>query len=252
MKIIPVLDLLSGHVVHAVRGLRDQYRPIESDLAAGSSPKVIATALRQATGCDTVYIADLDSIQGREPNWSSIRDLVNDRWRIWLDPGITNLQRGRLWTAFERQHGSLDSLVVGAESLANLRELGLLLAEWGPNRIVFSLDMLRGSVVANDVVLQDSSPLEVVQAVWDVGVRRIIILDLAGVGSGEGVPTLSLCREIRRKFSDVELTTGGGIRGQHDLQAAALAGCDRILIASALHRGSITRADIDQIEFEDE
>jgi len=49
MQVIPVLDLLDGHVVRAVRGERAAYLPIRSSLAAGSEPLAIARALLAAS-----------------------------------------------------------------------------------------------------------------------------------------------------------------------------------------------------------
>ena len=39
MKLIPVIDLKAGEVVHARRGDRDNYRPIVSPLCRGSRPE---------------------------------------------------------------------------------------------------------------------------------------------------------------------------------------------------------------------
>jgi hypothetical protein len=62
MQVIPVLDLLDGHVVRAVRGERTAYQPIHSPLAATSEPLHIARALLAASGARTLYIADLGAI----------------------------------------------------------------------------------------------------------------------------------------------------------------------------------------------
>ncbi len=62
MQVIPVLDLLDGHAVRAVRGERTRYRPIESSLCATSEPLAVAHALLAATGARTLYIADLGAI----------------------------------------------------------------------------------------------------------------------------------------------------------------------------------------------
>ena len=53
MLVIPVLDLLDGQAVHAVRGRRDDYRPIRSLLAATSEPLALAPALVAASAAAT-------------------------------------------------------------------------------------------------------------------------------------------------------------------------------------------------------
>jgi phosphoribosylformimino-5-aminoimidazole carboxamide ribotide isomerase len=52
MRVIPVIDLKSGAAVHAVRGERERYRPLRSEIVAGSDPIRAARALRRALGLD--------------------------------------------------------------------------------------------------------------------------------------------------------------------------------------------------------
>ena len=51
MHIIPVLDLMNGQVVQAIRGERDTYQPIESVLTPETHPLSVARALQAETGC---------------------------------------------------------------------------------------------------------------------------------------------------------------------------------------------------------
>ena len=81
-----------------------------------------------------------------------------------------------------------------------------------------------------------------------MGLRRIIVLDLAQVGTGQGVSTLALSRQIAASVPDVEIVTGGGVSDVTDLVALAEAGVDVALVSSALHDGRIGREDIERIE----
>ncbi len=71
------------------------------------------------------------------------------------------------------------------------------------------------------------------------GVRRMIVLDLARVGMGEGVGTEQLCRSLACRLPELEIIAGGGVRGPGDLDSLARAGCDAALVASALHDGRL-------------
>jgi phosphoribosylformimino-5-aminoimidazole carboxamide ribotide isomerase len=61
VKIIPVIDVLGGRVVHAVRGRRKEYQPLKSTLCASTDPVDVAAALK-ALGFGELYVADLDAI----------------------------------------------------------------------------------------------------------------------------------------------------------------------------------------------
>jgi phosphoribosylformimino-5-aminoimidazole carboxamide ribotide isomerase len=78
----------------------------------------------------------------------------------------------------------------------------------------------------------------------DAGVRRLIVLDLARVGTGMGAGTEALCRRLRQLDGGLEITAGGGVRGPADLATLAASGCDAALVASALHDGRITPSDL--------
>jgi phosphoribosylformimino-5-aminoimidazole carboxamide ribotide isomerase len=76
-----------------------------------------------------------------------------------------------------------------------------------------------------------------------VGVRRILVLDLAKVGMGRGAGTEPLCRELRSLDRDLEIIAGGGVRSLADLRSLRAAGCNAALVASALHDGRLNAAD---------
>ena len=62
MKIIPVLDLMGGLVVHAKAGAREHYRPISTPLCTQAEPLHVIEALLSLHPFDTLYIADLDAL----------------------------------------------------------------------------------------------------------------------------------------------------------------------------------------------
>ena len=67
MKIIPVIDLKDGVVVHAQQGIRDLYQPINTALCQSSDIYQVIEAFLGVYDFDTFYIADLNAIthQGR-------------------------------------------------------------------------------------------------------------------------------------------------------------------------------------------
>ena len=64
MKIVPVIDLKGGVVVHARRGRRDEYAPLRSPLVDGCEPVAVARALCAICRTTTLYVADLDALAG--------------------------------------------------------------------------------------------------------------------------------------------------------------------------------------------
>jgi phosphoribosylformimino-5-aminoimidazole carboxamide ribotide isomerase len=72
-----------------------------------------------------------------------------------------------------------------------------------------------------------------------LGVRRLLLLDLARVGTDRGDGTLSLLACFHEAHPEVEIAVGGGIARPEDLPPLARAGASAVLVGSALHDGRI-------------
>ncbi|MEX2114909.1 MAG: HisA/HisF-related TIM barrel protein [Pirellulales bacterium] len=238
MRVIPVIDLMGGVVVRGVAGRREEYRPIESKLAADARPRSIGAALAERGFVD-VYVADLDAIGGREPAWEVYRELMALGLSLSVDAGIAAVDRARQLAGFEADGRTLGAVVAGLESMSRPKLLEELLSIVGPQRLIFSLDLKNGVPLTEPGAFEGLSPLQIATLALRLGVRRMIVLDLASVGVGQGVPTSPLCRLLRCLDSNLEIIAGGGVRGPNDLRALEACGCNAALVASALHDGRI-------------
>ena len=240
MKILPVLDLKEGVVVRGVAGRREEYRPIVSRWCNDPSPASVARGLREAFGFDECYVADLDAIATGRPNYEVYRDIELTGLRAWVDAGLA-LSVPRTPSRFD-DFITPWRAILSLESLAD--EMLAFTCEARDDVFVFSLDLMNGRPLTKIPALATTPP-EVIASQWiDCGVRSMIVLDLAGVGVGQGVPTLDLCRRLRAKYPKLELISGGGVRGLDDLKALRDAGCNAALVASALHDGRIMPSDL--------
>ena len=230
MQLIPVLDLLNGVVVRGVAGRRDEYRPIQSGLTDSVEAREMARAIRGAYGFNAFYVADLDAILRGQPNLGVYRELIADGVELSVDAGVSS---GSQVCALLEQ--GIAHVIVGLESCPSASALRDIVAEVPRERIVFSLDLKEGIPLAPPGWEGDIK--EIASQVIGCGVTRLIVLDLAGVGTEGGVPTVSLCRQLRATYgTSIEITTGGGVRGSEDLELLEEVGVDRVLVASILHR----------------
>ena len=86
-RIIPVMDLMRGQVVHGVAGQRNKYRPISSSLVDGANPLDVASAFQKLFGVEELYIADLDAIMGRGNNLKHTQDVLENLHLTYLLDG---------------------------------------------------------------------------------------------------------------------------------------------------------------------
>ena len=187
----------------------------------------LARAFRALRGVRRIYAADLDAIQGGEPQ----RDLLTRLARelpegLMLDAGITDLGS---WQSIALPGVQL---VVGLETLRSMD----LLAELGAaTKLTFSLDLRHGHPLGEP--WQGQSVASLAAAAVAAGVRSLLVLDLGRVGEGRGVD-MEMLTALRRQCPDIELLVGGGVRVK-DLTAIATTGCNGVLVATALHSGEL-------------
>jgi HisA/HisF family protein len=237
MRVIPVIDLKGGIAVHAIRGDRERYRPLHSRIAAGADPVRLAGAVRERLGLDELYVADLDAIGGGPGSPGVVAALAREG-RVMVDAGSAAAAAvaGLLALGVAR-------VVIGTESLPGAAAFGQLRDDLPGAPLVLSLDLRGGRVVSPDPALSGTAPVDALARFADAGAREAIVLDLARVGSGAG-PDATLLQELHARFPDVELLAGGGVRHVADLRALAGAGASGALVATALHDGTITAAEL--------
>lgn len=233
MKVIPVIDILNGIVVHAVRGERDKYSPLKSVLCESTDPVDVARVLR-ATGFSELYIADLDAITGRTINQDALRRIrAETSSTIMVDAGINTIEKAR-----ELLKLGVSNIVIGTETLSDLRFIKRALEIFGVDRVVVSIDILENKILSLSVFIKSYKPIEFAKFLEGAGVTKAIILDLKRVGSEEG-PNLTLVKEVIGR-TNLEVYVGGGIRNIMDLEELRRVGVSKALIATALHKGIIT------------
>lgn len=235
MLLIPVIDVQDGLVVHGRFGNRAEYRPIQSVLCEGADPLTIVRAFRSHFDLTEIYLADLDAIVRRQPHFQMYRDLAEAGFKLWIDPGIRVAED---W-ADQNLKDCVHRIVVGSETLQSRNDLSILLDRWGVDRLVFSLDLREGNPLTNSPQWQGVDPAELVDDVYAMGARHILLLDLARVGSGQEIGTQSIVRDAIRTHSELQIYVGGGVSGAESLRQIREFGVAGVLVASALHDGRI-------------
>jgi phosphoribosylformimino-5-aminoimidazole carboxamide ribotide isomerase len=239
MEIIPVLDLMQGLVVRGVKGERDRYRPVKSILSATADPLEVARALQQETACRTLYIADLDAIQGTGNNISAIKEIASQLdVDLWVDAGTATV------APIEQLLGAgAATVIIGSETLETLQQLRIIFDSVAGEKILFSLDITKGLVWSRTKELTGMQPLEALSILTEEGIDRFILLTLDVVGTAAG-PDLPLLQKTRHHFPSATIIAGGGVKAPSHLNALASLGVDGVLVATSLHKGWISKQDL--------
>jgi phosphoribosylformimino-5-aminoimidazole carboxamide ribotide isomerase len=233
MKVIPVLDILNGKVVHAIKGKRSDYQPIKSSFTSSAEPLEVARAFRN-TGFRDLYIADLDAIIDCSTNFQVLKQIIDSTGlKLMVDAGITNLDRAQKLLA-----SGVSKLIVGTETLTEKSFVSKAIQLFGKDRVVVSIDLKDGKVLVKPGFDGCTEALGLLREFVEMGVSNFIILDLTKVGSSEGINS-DLLKQIHETLK-LEIYVGGGARNIKDLIDLKNLGVSGVLVATALHNGKIT------------
>lgn len=227
MEIIPVIDIHRGQVVHAIKGQRQNYRPLQTSLCKSNSPEDIVHAFISSYPFKTIYIADLDAIEGRTNNNKVIEQLHESFQSLtfWVDQGLSS--------PTDLKNQCCGQHVIGSETKISpdtLNEIITLIPD-----IILSLDFQMNTFLGQENLLQNT----------DLWPNRIIIMSLAHVGSNNG-PDYKLISDLKKMAGDRKIYVAGGVRHEADLELLDEMGVDGVLIATALHRQRITNETLNK------
>ncbi|MDY0748821.1 HisA/HisF-related TIM barrel protein [Paucibacter sp. R3-3] len=224
MQLVPVIDLLRGQVVRGIQGRRESYRPIVSALCGTAEPLAVARVLCEHCASDTLYVADLDSLQGAPAQTVLLGRLLKamPRLTLWLDAGFADAEAAaRLLAALDPAAAVRVLPVFASESLRSPAALATCFND----PALLSLDRRDGQRL-------DPAGCWERLTLWP---ERVIVMTLERVGADSG-PDLDTLRAVAASARPcTRLIGAGGIRSEADLSEAEAAGADAWLVASALH-----------------
>jgi len=239
LKVVPVIDVLGGVTVHAVRGRREDYQPLKSVLCKSVDPVDVAASLK-AFGFSELYVADLDAITGGHVNSPLLKRLVGATGlNLMVDAGVTNLQR-----AEEVLESGVSTVIIGTETLTSTRFVAEAVETLGTEKVIVSLDLRGNRIISGFELGRHAEPVTFLRELEALGVSQVIVLDLTKVGSQEGI-NRALLQKVLRNI-DAKVLVGGGVRDVTDLVELKKCGAFGVLVATALHSGKISRENLEQ------
>lgn len=232
-KIIPVIDILNSKAVHAKKGERTKYKPLKSYLFQSSNPVEIIRILKKKYNFELFYIADLDSIIKKAPNFQILKEILKiSNIEFILDPGIVDLEDISNFLRFR-----IKNLILGLETIKSFKTIIQSLQILNQNNIIISVDMYNGQILSNAKEIKTQNPIKLIKKFESIGIKKIILLDLFRVGQKiGGIPQLYL--DILHNFNG-DVYVGGGIKNYTDILKIKEQNFSGVLIATALYDGTI-------------
>lgn len=229
MLVIPVIDLLNGAVVHAKKGDRKNYLPIQSSLTTSSKPLDVVAALLEYFPFQQLYIADLNAIQHLNDNNSEIIQAIAQDFptlKLWVDTGISNKN------VLGIQPKCDFNVILGSENFSEIENF-INVRSHIDSDFILSLDFMPHGYQGPIELLNNTQH-------WPADV---ILMSLLHVGANQGT-NLEILEKFKQHTAHFNLYAAGGIRDVDDLIKLKQAGIHGALVATALHQKQLIPAQI--------
>lgn len=227
MLVIPAVDIQGGRAVRLYEG--DPSR----ETVYYENP-VEAALHWQKQGARMLHLVDLDAATGRGENRAVLREVAGAiTIPFEVGGGVRTVGAGREILAL-----GASRVVVGTAAVKAPQVLEQLLGEFGPERVVVSLDarglevVISGWMERTALRVQDLS-----LRMWEMGVRTLIYTDVRRDGTLTGLD-LEVVREVRAAWPGF-LIAGGGIASEADILGLENLGVEGAIVGKALYEGRI-------------
>ena len=188
-------------------------------------------------GIKEIYVVDLGSAKMYEKNNFNLLEMMSQFSKIKINysGGMRNSEQ--VSNAFI--HGA-NKVTLGSMPVYDKEIFLNCLTTWGYKKIVLAVDILKKSLRINGWKYQTKiDPIDHIKYFHNKGLKNIKVTDISKDGTMLG-PPFSLYKKILKKFPQINLTTGGGIRNFKDLEKLEDIGVHNAIFGRAFYEGYIT------------
>ena len=228
MKIIPAIDLMEGKVVRLYKG-DPNTKTIYSE-----NPLEIAKKWESA-GADMIHLVDLDATLGRGSNFEALGNIAKSvKIPVQVAGGLRNE------TIIEEALEFAQRVVIGTLAFKDKTVLDRLLATYGNEKLVISVDHNDGLIVVNG--WQQTTEISLIDAVNDLskmGFSEYLSTSIVRDGTLQG-PDLKSLQTINEENLDVNIILSGGISNIEDVIKVKELNPFGVILGKALYENQVT------------
>ena len=227
MLIMPAVDIKNGKCVQLVQGEPG------SEMVKIDNPEKVAKYWEDL-GAKNIHVIDLSGTIDGETSFDIIKKILNEvSVPIQLGGGIRNLDYARQLLDLD-----IERLIIGTMGIQQPETITQLSDEYGPERIMISLDSKDNKVVIKGWQEKiDKSPSEIANDFKEHGAGSILFTNVDVEGLLGGFYTEPV--EKLKKSVDLPIVYSGGITTVNDIKKLNENGVEGVVIGSALYTNKI-------------
>ncbi len=226
-EVIPCVDIQKGRAVRLFEGNPEKEtvyfeKPLE------------AAKHWASLGAKWLHLVDLDAALGTGHNQLVIGEIAAELDTLLeIGGGIRSLEAARKWLEV------VDRIVLGTVAIHEPNIVDALVADYGPDRIVISIDAKDGLVALKGwVEISNIQATDLAKGVEKQGISHVIYTDITRDGTLKGVNPEPV-KAMREAFPH-HLIAGGGVAKDSDLELYETLGLQGAIVGRALYERTIT------------
>ncbi len=225
-EIIPCVDIQKGRAVRLFEG------DPKKETVYFDSPLEAAKHWVEL-GAQCLHLVDLDAALGTGNNREIIYELAkNLDSELEIGGGVRSIEVAKTYLDV------LDRIVIGTAAIRQPEIIDELLGEFGPSRLIVSIDAKDGKVALKGwQEISEVDAIELAKRCEVQGLRRLIYTDISRDGTMRGVDPKPI-RAMREAFPHT-LMAGGGVASDADLELYENLGLEGAVVGRALYEGKI-------------
>tara|TARA_B100000401_G_scaffold255041_1_gene173267 strand:+ start:561 stop:1229 length:669 start_codon:yes stop_codon:yes gene_type:complete len=212
MKLIPAIDLKNNKVVIPYGNSRSDYKEIPKDKSPTSDPIKFIDFLLSIYNFNTIYIADLDSIESFKENNGLIKEILCkfNNLEFIIDNGARKFSQINFIDKNMTQ-------IIGTETFVEYEKLH----KSNFKNFILSLDIKDGNVLCKNSNYNLLSP------------AKTICMNLDNIGKDYGINKINI-KKIHNLYTNTEIIYSGGIRNHKDVLELKNFGINEVILLSSI------------------
>ena len=228
MKIYPALDIKNGKCVRLIKG------NYNDEIVFNKNPLDVVKEFEDA-GSKYLHVIDLDGAKEGETKIITIVEQIVQQTslKIQIGGGIRIYEQAKLYLDI-----GVDRIIFGTSAIYNQTEIIKTINEFNSNKIVVSIDALRGKIKTSGWLKNTKKSIKnLISELEMIGVQSFIYTDIEKDGT-LSAPNFEYIKKFR-ELSKKELLIAGGISSIEDIFKLEKINIDGAIIGMALYTNQI-------------
>lgn len=237
MRIIPAIDIIDGKCVRLYKGNYQHIRWYNEN------PFEVALQFED-TGFSYLHLVDLDGARTGKVVHYKILEKIASHTSLHIDfsGGISNDDMLRI--VFEC--GAAQA-TVGSIAAKEPDTVFRWIKKYGSDKIVLAADVQNEKILISG--WQQATSLFVydfISRFVEENIQYVMCTDTARDGTLQG-PSITLYKKIKEHFKEIHLIASGGIGHVSHIEQCFSAGCEAVIVGSALYEGKIALHELSKL-----